>query len=154
MTLHKGKVGLLHEELTKLSDQVNILYEVDGLTHVSYQILNTFAADDWSTLNFELPKWNNKELEVLAYTMYSGDLHGETIDDNFTLGHIFTLADDSLATAILDQWLIFFFEENKVESIPLLELILVRLDSLKTSGYIGNSKYLYWVQVINTIKLK
>jgi len=152
--LHKDKVGLLHEELTKLSDRIQILYEVDGLAHVSYQILNTFDADDWSTLNFGLPKWNNKELEVLAYTMYRGDLNGETIDDNFTLGHIFTLADDSLATVILDQWLIFFFEENKVESIPLLELILVRLDSLKTSGHIENSKYLYWVRIIDTIKLK
>ncbi|MEZ0007572.1 hypothetical protein ABH942_002954 [Flavobacterium sp. 28YEA47A] len=153
MITQKSKVETLHEEIIRLSSgSTQILYEIDGICYEAYQILKSFTITDREELIEKLPTWSNKELEFLAFILH--DDSNEVYNDNFLLGYIFTLADDILASSLLDQWLIFFFEENTVESMELLDAMLNRLEGLRLNNYIDETTYKYWVEYITNLKTK
>ncbi len=153
MITQKSKVETLHEEITKLNSVgLQALYEIDGMGHAALQNLKSFTTTDREELIEKLPTWSNKELEFLAFVLH--DDSNEVYNDNFFLGYIFTLADDKLASSLLDQWLIFFFEENTVESMELLDTMLNRLESLRLNNYIDDDSYKYWFECITNCKKK
>ena len=153
MTTQKSKVETLHEEITNLySVGIQALYEIEGVGHKALQILKSFTMANRKELIEKLPSWSNKDLEFLAFIVH--DDFSETYDDKYLLGYIFTLANDSLAANLLDQWLIFFFEENTVESIALLDLMLNRLEGLQSNSYIDATTYQYWIEYLTNLKTK
>jgi hypothetical protein len=153
MTTQKSKVETLHEEITKLNSVgIQALYEIDGMGHAALQILKSFTMADRKELIEKLPSWSNKDLEFLVFVLHADS--NEVYNDNFLLGYIFTLADDILANSLLDQWLIFFFEENTIESMELLDAMLNRLESLRLNNYIDDESYKYWFECITNCKNK
>lgn len=153
MIIQKSKVETLHEEITKLySVSIQALYEIDGIGHLALQILKSFTTADRKELIEKLPTWNNKDLELLAFILH--DDFSETYDDSYLLGYIFTLANDTLASNLLDQWIIFFFEENVVESIDLLDSMLDRVEGLRSNNYIDETSYKYWIEYMTNLKSK
>lgn len=153
MTAQKSKVETLHEEITSLySVSSQALYEIDGIGHAALQILKSFTTTDHKELIEKLPTWSNKDLEFLAFVLH--DDFSETYDDSYLLGYIFTLANDTLARNLLDQWIIFFFEENTVESIALLDSMLNRIERLRLNSYLDEATYEYWGEYITNLKTK
>ncbi|TPD73404.1 hypothetical protein [Flavobacterium microcysteis] len=153
MIPQKSKVEILHEEITKLySVGIQALYEIDGIGHAALQVLKSFTTTDRKELIEKLSSWSNKDLEFLAFVLH--DDFSETYEDNYLLGHIFTLANDALASNLLDQWIIFFFEENTVESIALLDSMLNRIEGLRLNSYLDETTYKYWVEYLTNLKMK
>lgn len=153
MIEHKSKVENLLKEITSLSNEsIQLIYEVDGLCCSAYKVLKSLSVTDRDELILKLPKWTNRQLEVLAFTLHDGNGEGEAIEDNFLLGYVFTLADDSLARDLLNQWLISFFEENNIKSMELLDSIVSRLNILRLNGYIDESTHDWWIKNIRTKK--
>lgn len=147
MITQKSKVETLHEEIASLySVGIQALYETAGIGHVALQVLKSFTITDREELIEKLPTWSNKDLEFLAFILH------DDFSDNYLLGYIFTLANDTLASNLLDQWIIFFFEENTVESIALLDSMLNRLEGLRLNSYLDETTYKYWVEYITNLK--
>jgi hypothetical protein len=155
MIEHNSKVDALQAEVKKLAEQsLQAIYEIDGLCFLPHNILKEFTTEDWGTLKIQLSSWNSKQLEVLAYTLHNGDDIEESVEDNFFLPYIFTLADDSLASNLLNQTLVLFFEEHTIKSSELLDSMALRLNRLKEKGYLDENELQLWLTNIADNRLK
>ena len=127
--------------------------EVDGLLTKAFEILNSFNSSSWNSLNNDLPKWENDELRILAETITTGNGR-DVVEDNYTLGYIFTLTDNSTAGCILTNDIGDFLNENKVISFELLDKMKVKLKKMKEKKYLTEYEYFIWIKRFEEFKNK
>ena len=141
-------------EIKSLSKHIQALNEIEGLLWKSNEILNSFTILDWKYLNEDLINWSNDELQILAETIINGNEGEDIVDNNYTFGYIFTLADNSLARCLLTNDVWNFLNENKVESIELLKMMKTKLLELYKSEYITENELAFWSENINNAEIK
>lgn len=141
-------------EIKSLSKQIQAINEVEGLLWRSNEILNSFNIVDWKSLNADLINWTNDELQILAETIINGNEGKDIVDDNYTFGYIFSLANNSLAHYLLTNDIWNFLNENKVESIELLKMMKTKIFELFDNEYITENELTFWSKSINNAEIK
>jgi hypothetical protein len=148
---------LLKKLATEIKDHSEKWYEVifdtDELNLLcsANEILNQFDNSDWEELNTELIYWSNPELEILAETIIMGCEGNESVENNDTLGFIFSLVDLKTASNLLTNDIGDYLTEYKIESDELVNKMTLKLIELKNEKYLNEKEYLLW---LNRIKLK
>ena len=150
------KIKNLLKTVTDLTSCLQASSEVDFYFFSRvHKILETFTAKDWESLKTELPKWNEKQLNVLVQTLDEGDGLNNRINDNFFIGYIFTLSPDNLAITIFYNILDYFFDENEITSIELINSIENRINKLYENKYINEeATYTFWINKIAEARKK
>ncbi len=141
-------------EIKSLSKHIQAINEIDGLLWKSNEILNSFTILDWKYLNEDLINWSNDELQILAETIINGNDGEDIVDNNYTFGYIFTLADNSLASCLLTNDVWNFLNEYKVESIELLKMMKTKILELYKCEYITENELAFWSENINNAEIK
>ena len=149
-----NNIQKIKTEIKSLSNHIQAINEIDGLLWKSNEILNLFTDSDWKSLNDDLINWNRDELKILAETIINGNEGENVIDDNYTFGYIFTLADNSLASCLLTNDVLNFLNENKVESIELLKMMKIKIIELFKNEYITEEELAFWSENINNAEIK
>jgi len=144
----------IKSEIKSISPHIQAIDEIDGLLWKANEILNSFSTLDWKYLNDDLINWNNDELQILAETIINGNEGEDIVDDNYTFGYVFTLANNSLASCLLNNDLLDFFNENKVESIELLKMMKTKILELYKSEYITEQEFTFWSEYITNVERK
>ena len=110
-----SRVVRLTAAVNNISAQV--IYEVEGLGFPVHKILMSFTKSDWEELRLQLCDWDSNQLEVLAFVLHDGDGFREVVENNFMLPYIFTLAEDSLASYLLSEVLIYFLTKRRLNQL-------------------------------------
>lgn len=156
MRSENKNVKRLFENVSESTSFLQASGETDHyLFYSTYIILETFTFGDWRDLKRDLPNWNEDQLDVLVTTLSQGDGENNNLGDNYYIGYIFTIAPNVLASSIFYNCFDFFFYNNEIHSISLLDSIETKINLLFESNFIyEKATYTYWIDYIEKLKKK
>lgn len=144
------KVEALKYEIQELAPVRQGIYEIDGLTWSTFNVLQSFEEEDWYSLKKVVHTWSYPELEVLTLAMVGYDNEeGLCIEHNFIF-YLFYFIDYGNARTIL-SWSDEFFDDDFL-TLELIHEIRAKLQRLLDAKWIEERAYNYWKNKIDVFE--